>query len=141
MCLNKPCELLAASLLLFAAVADGQVTAPTPPPTVVASMNTYLDTIFSNVASNASSLKIEPLNLPNVTQTLTTKWYFPYTHLNLTSGTLMNLQSIKRQGDCVISYTNDTIEISVDAAFTDLQHCKQGLQLCDIDGFVFCGKN
>uniref|UniRef100_A0A0A9X8C9 Diphthamide biosynthesis protein 1 n=1 Tax=Lygus hesperus TaxID=30085 RepID=A0A0A9X8C9_LYGHE len=116
-----PCELVAASLLLFAAVTDGDVTAPTPPPELIASMNKYLDTVFSNIANNATTLNIEPLSLPNVTQSLTTKWYFPYTHLNLTEGTLTNLQSIKRHGDCVVSYKNDTIEISVDAAFTDLQ--------------------
>ncbi|BES95348.1 Hypothetical protein NTJ_08157 [Nesidiocoris tenuis] len=93
---------------------------PSPSPVKVASLNKYLDVVIANFVSSVESKDLNPLVLPNASLPITSKWYFPYEHLTLTDGLLHNIESIKRHGDCWIAYGNDTIEITIDAALTDL---------------------
>ncbi|XP_046741594.1 mite allergen Der p 7-like isoform X2 [Diprion similis] len=102
-----------ALFLVIVAVASAAKTHQKRSTTYSVTLNDYVDTVIDNIQAYVSASDLEPLSIPNVTESFSVKellitWSG---RLSLYDGELTGLSSVKRYGDVNLGYDGQTLSL------------------------------
>ncbi|XP_046476192.1 uncharacterized protein [Neodiprion pinetum] len=100
-----------ALFLVLVAVASATKTHQKRSTTYSATLNDYVDEVVANVQAFVSESSLEPLSIPNVTESFSVKpLLITYSgRLSLYDGEMTGLSSVKRYGDINLGYDGETL--------------------------------